>query len=258
MNIPIAGQDYELKLPKGHLSYSQIDCYQRCPMQYRFRYVEARPQITRVAPWEGTALGAALENIGRIHLSGKPKPTLEKSLKYYRAWITKHSDEVQDWGWESAESVQERGERFLTAFYQEGHVEDLKPQAVEEERTVEIAGVPVKCICDVREENYILDYKVHKNLRYLKVETSLQLSLYAHAWQKERVGYIVFLKEGQKRVEILTATRDLERTRKQLELVVSSVAQAISAGGFAVCNPAENFLCSSDWCDFHADCMGSM
>lgn len=255
--VPMPGKDYTLKLPKGYLSYSQLDTFLRCPMQYQFRYVAGRPSLTTSAAFEGTALAAALEAVGRRIMEGKYKPEVSFALKEHAAFLKKESSSVDRWdNGDDPKKLRERGEFFLASFFDQGHADQLKPVHVEHEFITQIAGVEVRGVADVVEPNYVFDFKVYKSLRFLNAEKSLQLSLYAHVFQKTRVGYIVFLKEGKKPIEIVTAERDLEKTRKWLEITVSNVAMSISNGSFAPCNPSENFLCHSQWCESFGECYG--
>jgi hypothetical protein len=52
--IPIAGKDYELNLPKGHLSVSQINQYLFCPTQYWLERVLGLKSVASVQMVEGT------------------------------------------------------------------------------------------------------------------------------------------------------------------------------------------------------------
>lgn len=256
MNIPLPGKDYTLNLPKPHLSISQIETYMRCPRQYCFRYVDGAPSVTSSAQFEGTALAYALELLGKS-IMDDCRMALGETIQSHAHYIRQHAPEVDRWdNNDDPQALKIRAEIFLNAFWEQGQAEALRPKKCEEEFKLEIAGVPVVGVVDVVEENYVFDYKVHKSMRFLKPDHSLQLSMYAHAFQKSRVGYIVFLKEGKKPLEIVSSTRDLEKTKRWLEIVVSTVAQGISSGAFPVCNPAENFLCHKNWCDHWAACYG--
>jgi len=256
VKIPLPGKDYELKLPSGHLSVSQIETYQKCPEQYRRRYVEKGPKVTSSPQFEGTALAYALELLGKSIIGGC-RMSLKDCIQTHARYVKTHASDVDRWdNSDDPASLKVRAEIFLNAFWDQGQAEALLPKACEQEFKIEIAGVPVVGIADVVEENYVFDYKVYKSMRFLKPDRSLQLSMYAHAFQKARVGYIVFLKEGKKPLEIVSSTRNLETTKRWLEMVVSTTAQAISAGAFPVCNTAENFLCHPQFCDFWDQCYG--
>lgn len=258
MRIPKIGVDYELKLPKGYLSVSQVEMYLRCPMQYWFSYVQDAKKVTSSPQFEGTCLAHALEMVGRRKMEGKYQIESDFAMKEYGKFLKKHSGSVDTWAFgDTPRTLKSRADLFLDAFFREGHAAELKPEGVEVEFNVEIAGVPIKGVADVVEPNYIFDYKVYRSMRYLKPERSFQLSMYAHVFQKKRVGYIVFLKEGKKPIEVVSAERDLDRTRLWLECVVSNVAMSISNGSFAPCNPAENVLCDERWCSFFGECYGA-
>ena len=53
-SLPMPGVDYELDLPRQHLSYSQISLYLKCPAQYYHRYVLGMASPFSVHFFEGT------------------------------------------------------------------------------------------------------------------------------------------------------------------------------------------------------------
>jgi hypothetical protein len=225
-------------------------------MQYKLGVLEGATKHISSSMFEGTALAAALELLGKS-IIGNCRMSLKDTIASHARYVKKHAPEVDRWdNGDDPQSLKVRAEIFLNAFWDQGQAEVLHPEKCEEEFKLEIAGVPVSGRADVVEENYVFDYKVYKSMRFLKPDHSLQLSMYAHAFQKSRVGYIVFLKEGKKSLEIVSSVRDLEKTKRWLEIVISTVAQGISNGAFPVCNPAENFLCHRLYCDHHAQCYG--
>lgn len=255
MKIPLPNVDYQLRLPKGYLSVSQIECFLSCPRAYEFRYVLGRKAKSNAAQFEGLALAAALESIGKIKMK-KQEPTISKALKVHGAYVRKHADSVGDWNGTTPKNIKLRAEHFLESFWREGHVESLNPEGVEVSFNTTIAGVPFTGIADVVEPNYIFDYKVTKSTRYYNPERSFQLSAYAHVFQKSRVGYVCFLKEGKKPIEVMPAQRDLEKTKMWVEFTIATVARAISLGCFSPCDISKNFLCHEKYCDHFKECYG--
>lgn len=260
MRIPIAGEDYELKLPKDHLSYSQIDLYLKCPEKYRRRYDEGVQGPYTVALAEGTVMGKVLERVGKRLLPGKTgKRGKPPALKTAQNWWDKAAAEefpkVDEWYSENERVVETRGHAFLKGFYAEDEPARMKPVAVEEERTILIAGVPVLLIPDLVEENFVIDYKVARTDRNYKVDDSLQLSLYAYGFEKERVAYMIFRKEKLDHV-LLPSERRNPNWQFWLEFTVAQVARAISMEVFPPCLPEENWLCSPKWCEHWKTCFG--
>jgi RecB family exonuclease len=257
--VPIPGRDYELNLPKGYLSFSQIDAYLRCPQAYYRTYVLDGPRINSAEAFEGTCMAKTLEEMGNRKLKGR-KMVVARAVEWHKNYLVNHLDDVNQWNDQKPADLVKRGDSFLKRFWKQEEPLITKERlvAVEHGFEIELAGVPVRGVIDLLERNYCWDYKVRSknSMRYLNVDRSLQLSLYAVATGKEKVGYIVFVKDDGSIVH-KQSVRDLSRTKKWLEFTVSQVAQGISKGAFMPCNPADNFLCSSKWCPFFSECAGS-
>lgn len=259
--VPIAGVDYELKLPKGHLSYSQIDRYMKCPQQYyRDHYTETVKQQSSEA-FEGVALAHTLEAVGESRYLRKKLPTIKSLTTRHQKFWEAHRAEVTDWNRDEGELIN-RAAQMLQLFLRQ-EATDLQPVDVDKQPGIEIefntiiAGVPVVGKADLVEQNYVWDYKVTGNPRFLNVEKALQLDLYAHVFKRKKVGYIVFdWSKKDLQITQMKADRNLEAAKKWLEIVVSGVAMGISRGVFPVCSPAANFLCNPKWCSHWDTCRG--
>ena len=275
LTVPIAGQDYELKLPKGHLSFSQMDCYMKCPQQYKRKYVDPQPEKRAygVALAEGTAMTQTLEAIGLSILANgdkKKKKVLDVAgaKEKFKQVFEREAERVTHWNGENPHLTLERGLSILDRYYdteQTPSVKDMHPVTLERngqqvpgtefEWRIELAGVPVVGITDVVERNYVIDYKYVKGTRYLSEDKSLQLTLNAVALGIPKVAFLAFCKEPRK-IEWLPSTRDLTAAKAYCEAVVGHIARSISLGAFHPCDPQQNPLCSSRWCEYHADCFG--
>ena len=65
-----------------HLSYSQVNTYLSCPLQYRFKYIdEIPPAFTSVALAFGSAIHEAVAAFYQISLEGD-------QLKRIRCWMS--------------------------------------------------------------------------------------------------------------------------------------------------------------------------
>lgn len=261
LQVPIAGVDYELRLPKGHLSYSQISKYMQCPQQYYRDNVIGGEQMRNSAAFEGEALAHTLELVGMNKLQRKKPPTMVALLKRWNTYWDKNKGAVTDWN-RAENEFAGRAQQMLKLFMEQ-ESDDLIPvlhenkPGVECEFEVTIAGVPVHGKADIVENKFVWDYKVTGNPRFLDVEKSLQLTLYAHVFQRESVGYIIFdWSRKALQIEQRRAERDLNKAARWLDVVVSGVAMAISQGSFPVCDPAKNFLCSENWCGHWSTCRG--
>ena len=84
----LPGEVAEQLLGRSHLSYSSISCYQTCPLQFHFRYIERLPEKTVSANLVfGSAIHSALQFHYEKLLAGNPPPDLDTLLGVYQeAW----------------------------------------------------------------------------------------------------------------------------------------------------------------------------
>lgn len=272
-NPPIAGKDYELKLPPGKkwLSWTMIDTYQKCPEQFRRTYVEGVRGVVSSSLFQGSILTAVLEQVGIAKIKGlkrlsKAREAINLHRKYIREGIEdKHAEDgkkfciedVERWDGITAEQLVAQNEIFIELFFRKEY-EAFKPIAVEQEVLVDFAGVPFHTWVDLVEEEWVWDYKTSgSGGRYLNADKSMQLALGCVCLDKLKRGYIIFDKKTkdvyQKRaVEPL----DLKQAKQWLTFTIATIARAISLGVYTPCSPAENFLCSDKWCHHWRDCAG--
>jgi RecB family exonuclease len=231
------------------LSYSSISTYELCPLQYRFRYIEAKPGRRTPALGFGESLHEALR---RFHAQPVPvAPPLEVLLG--------HLDDA----WDAAAYRSEQEERayhshareVLIAYHRDNARTFRMPVALEQRFQIDVDGVKVSGVIDrmdrAADGSYeIIDYKTSRRLPPRKyVETDLQLSIY-HLAAYEVWGILperltlYFLLPGQP-VTVTRTAGDLAATRAR----IAEVAAKIRAGAF---EPKENRLC--DWCDYQAQC----
>ena len=169
---------------------------------------------------------------------------------------------METWYDQDEDEVLDRGLKFIETFWETGsNGPDIEPQMIgdkpgcEAAFEIELAGIKIIGFADLVEDGNVSDYKVAKTARFYDVERSLQLSIYALAFEKRRVGYYVFEKKTGKVVELF-ANRNLKATRKWVEFVVGSVAQGISRSVFPPCQQENAFLCSEAWCPHYGTCAG--
>lgn len=273
--VPMPGKDYDLDLPTGALSFSQIDTYMKCALQYYFDRVLKRPRKVTVHLQEGQAMAGLLHHTNLAFLYTGEHLSLEKAYTEYTKIAKQELAKVDKEGWygETKASVMERGEEFIDLYWNTRPGDqgpDMIPIVVpfrdlpkheqeipgtEYEFEVEIAGVPVKGFIDLIEKGSVIDFKVASAARWYDAATSLQLALYAHVAQKNRVGYVIFEKKKMCISEKFEQVH-LPSVKRRLDVTVSNVAKGISEGVFPPCQP--NSLCSESWCDHWKYCMGRM
>ncbi|MFQ5574091.1 MAG: RecB family exonuclease [Terriglobia bacterium] len=235
------------------LSYSAISTYQKCPLSYKFMYVD-KLRIKRTPALSfGTSVHAALE---RFYDVSAPEPPTESELMDHLTGSWERD------GYESTEQEQEyleKGKTVLAAFYQ-ANVSDFRvPAAIEQSFTVTVGNHTVRGIIDrldrLTSGGYeVIDYKTGaKPPPQSVIDRDLQLSIYDLAanelWDVEPAKLsLYYVVPGTK----LSTTRDpgdRDRTRDLINEVASEIGRDLRSGRF---KPKKNRLCA--WCDFRDPC----
>jgi putative RecB family exonuclease len=253
-----------------HMSFTQLDQYLRCPLRYRFLYIDRlEPDFVPAARAFGSGIHAAAAVFFRGVAQGE-RPNVEDIQGYFESfWNLETGHQLLRYGEkESKESLLDRARRMLVVL-----CEDFKPGtevlAVEQpfavplidQETGEVLDRDLVGTLDLLERDdqgfVVVDLKTSaRKYTDLQVEASLQLSVYSYA-----VGLSSFANgdDVRLRFDVLTKTRvpELHRywtTRDRaanvrLFRLVSEVLRAIEAGVF---HPVVGWQCKE--CPFRSKC----
>lgn len=260
-SLPVPGVDYELDLPRQHLSYSQISLYLKCPAQYYHRYVLGMESPRSVHLFEGSCMNHVMETMGRRWVKRKKHLNLLDAVGEYRKYFEKNEGNVEQWHDVDPNEVRERANVFLKIFFSDSKLLNLiQPTTIGGKLGVEFHwrkdfnGVPVVGITDLLTKNHVWDYKcVGKKP---DVDQSLQLSFYSVAHDTPDVGLIAFMKKRIPTVEILRSVRRPRKTKQWLDTVVSRVAFGISNKIWTPCEGELSWWCDPKWCFAWKECRG--
>lgn len=162
-----ATPDWPAQLP-GHLSASQVSMFQRCPEQYRRRYVlgeKERPGAALV--WGSADHYAHEQNFTQKITSGTDIPAGEVQDAFAEGFdqaVDRNGGESEvEWGDDKPGALKDAGAK-LVAVYHETVSPSVQPVAVEEKFVVELPGVPVPVLgyMDVRTELAAVERKTAK------------------------------------------------------------------------------------------------
>jgi RecB family exonuclease len=235
------------------LSYSAISTYLKCPLQYKFQYIEERPGLPSPALSFGSSLHSALE-----WLYSSPTgeaPTLDALLEQLeRCWVSE--------GYEGPEEEARyflQGKSTLALYYRNNvaaSVEGFRvPAALEHKFVIDLGFCNLSGVIDRLDRDpeggfEIIDYKTNRRLPPARrLNEDLQLPIYQIAakriWEVP-VSRVTFhyLMMDHKASFFITPDREADALD-----TVKRVAGAIEAGDFA---PRRNNLCP--WCDYSGDC----
>jgi putative RecB family exonuclease len=214
-------------------SHSRLRVYERCPRQYRFRYVDRIkvPQVKTVEMFRGSQVHAALETLYRRVQRGRA-PSVDEILDgYRRAWQAQWAPEivVSDPSM-TPDDFLRQGEQDLVTY-------DARYRPFDGDRTVEVESRIMLSLDPARRISLqgfvdrlsiardgvwqIHDYKTGRRLPTQQdLDEDRQLALYQigvqrrYPWQTERVElvwhYLAFDQE-MRSSRVPEALRDLER-----------------------------------------------
>jgi len=231
---------------RDYLSWSAITTFQKCPLRYRFRYLDNAPEeFGSVNLLFGKGIHAALEYHFRARLAGESVPSLEDLLAAYdREWSEVDPAWVQ-WGSESADSLQELANRMLAAFRRspaaqpDGCVIGLE----EELRAPLIQGMPdllgrIDLALETSDTLRIIDFKTSRCRWSVEqvAESSGQLLLYNQlaanlAHKPVELSFVVLTKTRTPDVSVFDVPFDASLLDRTLR-IIEHVWHAICVGNF--------------------------
>ncbi len=197
-----------------HLSYSQINCYLGCSLQYRFKYIDKiPPMFTSAALAFGSAIHGAAAAFHQSRLEGD-QLRVDQMLDVYRdQW--RRADNVRFLNGDNENTLTEKAANMLTVFHQSADP-TAKVIGVEEFFEIPLGGLPMfQGYIDLIEESHdgcisLVDLKTAaKKLSQSNVDSNLQLTAYALA--TEAMGFNA--DELTFRLDVLLKTKEAGMVR---------------------------------------------
>jgi len=237
----------------NYLSFSQLDTFNNCPLQYRYRYLQRIP----VAPSAAQTLGNTIHRTLRDFLQGvRDKQKLkEKDLL-----------SLLDRNWSSlgyADKAHERegkraAQRMLTNFYKNLDKKVIfksleQPFIIKVSPDLRVGGKIDRVDQVGKDKIEIIDYKTGRSLEQKEVDKSLQMTVYALAAQDkgiynknpQEVTLTFYFLDSGKKISTKRTSKQLQEVRKE----IIKKAQEIAKSDF---EPKPSRLC--DFCDYKLIC----
>lgn len=274
--------DYKLPLP--YLSISQVELYQKCPMQFYYRYILGKRSPPGIASVQGTSIHAAVETGYRHSMDKHELPPLELSLDSYSDALDKGVTSDVVWADEDSDDeigsskdkgkVKDQGVKLLETWHKK-KLPKVTPKAVEKSFITTFAGIPVVGVVDLIDRinkpldpnadpavlhpllDAVVDNKVvGKKYAQSAVDNKLQMTVYAHASGLSQQRYDLFVKTKTPKLEEMLTSRNEKDIRWAVKTFME-VAKAISAGIFPMCS-TESWACNPKWCGYWSICRGAI
>lgn len=168
--------------PLEYLSYSQLECYSVCPLQYKYRYILQIPLPTNAAESFGTSVHRTLERFYQMVKEGLALTKEDLFRLLDDEWIPVGYKNKQ-----YEEKMKERGKDMLTVYFDKYHNKGVAPLYLEHVFKIKLSptlkiGGKIDRIDDLGGGKIeIIDYKTGKRPTDKEIENSLQMTVYAMA-----------------------------------------------------------------------------
>ena len=177
-----------VKSPINYLSYSQIDIFDTCPLQYRYRYIQRIPAPPSGAQSFGDAIHKTLFSFYRMAKEGKNLTKDDLLGLLDENWSPLgYASKAHE------EKMKRKGGEILTGFFEKAYDPKRLPRDLEQIFTIRVApdfkiGGKIDRVDELENGKIeIIDYKTGRVPTPIQVEKSLQMTVYALAAQDEGI-----------------------------------------------------------------------
>src|SRR3989339_29872 len=231
------------------LSYSQIDKYETCPLQYKCAYVLRIPTLPNSALSFGSTIHDTLRDF-------HTKKTFDKNVTY-EDLMEMYKNNWQPLGYLEAEHREQRfedGKDILRRYFEKHTNEEIKHKALEKNFNIKIGDVKFTGRIDRMDDLgdgkvEIVDYKTGQAKSQKEVDKDEQVTTYAIA-AKEAFGLeaeklsLYFVESGEK-ISTTRTQEQLDAMKDKIRLIIEKMKR----GDFEA---TPGIHCS--WCDFKEIC----
>lgn len=231
-----------------HISVTQLKSYLRCPLIYKFKWLDRIiiPQASAITL--GKSIHSALETNYSQKINSKEDLPVSKVADIFSdSWESDVKETVFEEG-EKPGKVKDEGVNIIK-IYQQGISPTIQPKMVEKqfELAFENVDYTLKGYIDlVDDKTVIIDHKTTKrSMTQNAIDTDLQLTTYALAYRtfegikEQALRFDVMVRNKTPKVQQLTTYRTQEDINRFLK-ILAYVTKAIKSGIFY---PNDNYFC---------------
>jgi len=246
----------------SYLSFSAINTYLRCGLQYYFRYI----LNLKIPPPGVLVLGSAVHKGLASDFQQKVETRKNLPTSQVLEVFSEHFDLEKDNAlWEEGEKpgeVKDQGVALLSLYHQ-GRAQELQPEEVEKKIKVVFDNVDydlIGYIDLVTEDKQLRDLKTKsKSMSEAEVANDLQLTTYAFAYHEETgvfpqsLGFDILIRSPKSPKVQIADTQRTEIDCQRLLAYLARVADGIYKNVFLPAQPG-SWVCSPKWCGFFEIC----
>jgi len=243
-----------ISTPLNYLSYSQIEAFKNCPLQYYYRYVLRLPVPPSHQQSFGISLHETMRDLYQRSVDGQ-KTTKVQLLKILKQnWLSQGYSSKQH-----EQNALTQARKYLTEFYNQAFDFKLKPLALESSFKIKLAndlwvGGRIDRIDQLADGSLeIIDYKTGSVMDQKQANKSLQMTIYALAATNpgiykqapEQVKLSFYFFDGQQKVTTTRTKAQLMTAKKE----ILDIRDQIQTSDFQA---QSNYLCQ--FCDYKLLC----
>jgi len=241
-----------------HISVSQIKMYLRCPLQYKYRYIDGLIIQPTSSLTLGKSIHSALESNYSQKIESKQDLPSEKMLDLFSERWDKEAQETIFEEDEKAGTIKDEGVKMVTVYHDQISP-TIQPKLVEHGFNLNFENVSytLKGIIDLVDmDGTIIDHKTAKRSMVPEdVESNIQLTCYALAYrsvfgaEEKELRFDVMVKTKVPKLQQISTKRTQDDINRFLKLM-GYVSKAIQSGIFYPCEDRQT--CS--WCGYRGLC----
>ena len=223
--------------PAQRFSYSQLETFATCPLQYKYQYLLRIPTTPSSVSSFGSTIHKTLQRFYRwFILEGKNKSVafLERQLFgfYQKLWMPIGYSSLNH-----EQRTKEEGEKMLISFLTKFHRPDLNILALEQSFKIKISSdIYITGIIDRidkinNNQIEIIDYKTGKKPADRELKKSLQLSIYTMAGADKgflnkkitEINLVFYYLQTQEKVTLKRTAAEINEVKEKVKEVVTEI-----------------------------------
>jgi DNA helicase-2/ATP-dependent DNA helicase PcrA len=235
-----------VRQPVTYLSYSQLDTFMTCPLQYRYRYILRIPVPPSAALSFGDTMHKTIRAFYELVKKGA-RPAKQDLLRL----LDEHWSRVGYGDKTYEEKMKRHGRELLVGFFDKGYDPRVVPTHLEEPFRLSISptltlGGKIDRIDTLKDGTMeIIDYKTGTVPKLRDPKKDLQLTVYAMVGNAKKVIVSFYFFEDQTKVSATRTKEQLAAAREE----IAKRADEISRSDF---RPTPGKYC--DFCEFRLIC----